>query len=129
MKIAKLILLFSLVINLILSFFLMKLFFNANNLFIKKPELIEKITTNIAEAKIEFDKTVKEKFHIGLSEMKLIRELSRQGFTPGWSNANQHSAVFITSNLACRSVWSIIWKVDKDGNVTEINGKYRVGCL
>ena len=129
MKFAKSILLFSLAINFILGFFSIKLFLDANNLFRRKPELIEKITTNIAEAKIEFDKTVKEEFHIGLPESKLIRELSRQGFTPGWSNKDQSSAVFITSNIACRSVWSITWKVDQHGNIIKIDGKYRPVCL
>jgi hypothetical protein len=130
MKVVKLILLFSLAVNCLLIFISIELFFEKNNFFRKKPELIDKISTNIiSEAKIQFNNIVQEKFPIGLSEMELIRELGRQGFIPGWPYENEKSAVFVTSNIACNSVWSIIWKVDKHGNVTEINGRYIAGCL
>jgi hypothetical protein len=130
MKVVKFILLFSLAVNFILILVSIKLFFEVNNLFRKKPELLEKITTNtISEIEIQFNNLVQEKFPIGLSEIELTRELDKQGFSPTWPYENQHNAFFETFNIACRFSWWIIWEVDEHGNIAEINGDYRDSCL
>lgn len=130
MKIIKPILITSLVFNLFLSFLVIKFFLKENNIFKKEPELIKKITTSdIAEAKVQFNNIVQEKFPIGMSEIELIKKLSKQGFKPGWSYENEpSSAVFVNSNIICTSVWSVIWEVDELGNATKINGRYIAGC-
>ncbi len=131
MRIIKPILLFSLLANLTSSFMLIKFFLEKNNLYIRKPELIVKIdNSTIAKDKIEFEKIVKEKFKFGFSEQELIRELSRQGFIPGWSYENKpKTAYFVRSTIACNSIWSIMWESDKFGNVNKISGRYSAGCL
>ncbi|MBE9046210.1 hypothetical protein IQ255_17660 [Pleurocapsales cyanobacterium LEGE 10410] len=126
----KKILSLSITINLVLLLTSLKLLFEINKIFKKKPKFIQNTYShNISETKIEFKNSVKEEFSIGISENQLIKELAELGFKPGWSYNNQHSAVFITSNIACHSVWSVIWKVDDLGNVTKIDGQYRAGCL
>ncbi|MGL5804117.1 MAG: hypothetical protein ACRC2R_27445 [Xenococcaceae cyanobacterium] len=128
MKIIKSILLFSLAINFLLILISINLYFGANNFF-KRPDLAQKMPDRISKSKIEFNKLVKKKFPIGLSEKELIRELNFQKFSPGWSYENRHRAIFETSNIACISLWEIIWEVDKQGRITEINGDYSVFCL
>ena len=131
MKTIKSVLLFSLLSNLILSLVIIKSFLEKNNLFVNKPEIVSKVNTRkIAEAKIEFDKIVKEEFKIGMPEIELIKELNRQGFTPSWSYKERlRAAGFVRSNIACNSVWSVIWEADQFGNISKINGEYRATCL
>ena len=126
----KPILLTSLIFNFVLILVVINFFLKENNLFRKRPELMQQITTNnIAEAKIQFNDIVQKEFQIEISERELIKELSRQGFTPAWPYRNEpHRAVFINSNIACNSVWSVLWEVDKLGNITKVNGRYIAGC-
>jgi hypothetical protein len=130
MKIIKSILLLSLAVNFFLFFVSIKLFFQANNLFEEKPELLKSITTHeMSLIEIEFNKLVQKKFPIGLSEREVIRELDMQGFYPRWSVNNEHSAFFETFNIACSFYWTIVWKVDKHGNVAEIKADHTDSCL
>ena len=130
MKVIKFTLLVSLVVNFILIFTSIELFFEVNSLFRKKPELINPKNTNtISISEIEFNDLVKEKFPIGLSEKELIQELNKQGFRPGWTYENKHHAFFKTFNIPCRFYWRIIWEVDKDGKINKINGYHTDACL
>lgn len=131
MRIIKPILLFSLLANLTLSSMLIKFFLEKNNLYVKKPEIVAKVTTQkIYDAKIEFDKIVKEEFEIGMPEMELINELNRQGFTPSWSYKDRpNAASFVRSNIRCNSIWSVMWETDEFGNVNKIDGQYLAGCF
>lgn len=93
--------------------------------FDKEIELIK-----FAEDKIEFEKIVKEKFEIGMTEMELIKKLSKQGFSPGWPYEKEpKTAVFVRSTIVCNSSWSVMWETDEFGNVNKIDGQYLAGCL
>ncbi|MEM7594191.1 MAG: hypothetical protein AAF383_22210 [Cyanobacteria bacterium P01_A01_bin.83] len=123
------ILIFSMLINFMLLFISIKLFFDRNNFFQKKPEFIQQTYSHDSfETQPKFKESVKENFPLGISEIQLVKELANKGFIPGWSYSNQHQAVFITSNIVCHEVWSITWKVNEEGNVTEIDGLYRDIC-
>lgn len=130
MKNTQKVLALSMGINLILLFISARLFFDANNLFHKRPNLIKKAYSgNIIKTRNRFKGLVREKFSIGISEVQLIKELDRDGFRPGWSHNNIHQAIFTSSNIACSFIWLITWQVDKKGNVTKIDGQYRTVCL
>lgn len=129
MKFIKSILILLLITNFIVIYISIESFFEVNNLFRREPELVKKMPSNISQAKIEFNTVVKERFPRGLSEIQLIQELSEQRFSPGWSYKNKNLAVFVSSNIACRSIWSIVWEANRIGSVTETEGKYTATCL
>ena len=91
-----------------------------------KPELIENLPSNISHAESKFDRRIRQQFLVGSSERKLIQDLKSQGFQV---NSSTQSAVFKTSNLACRLNWIIRWKTDDLENITKIVGKYNTVCL
>ena len=91
-----------------------------------KPELLRNLPSNISQAEAKFDRRVKQQFPLGSSERELVRELKSQDFQVRSFNK---SAVFKTSNLACRLNWIISWKTDTLENITKIDGDYNTVCL
>ena len=73
-----------------------------------EPEIARGLPPGYAEANAAFDQRIKQRFPVGTSEKRIVRELEAQSFVvkshPGWKEAS-----FTKSHIATETVWSVRW--------------------
>ena len=79
--------------------------------------------SNLEDAQQEFNRRVQERYTVGTKEQDLVLQLSKDGFTT-YDNTSGKSAVVSRSSFPCMTKWSVNWKTDDSGTVTQINGSY-----
>ena len=92
----------------------------------RKPALGRALPSNYAEGTRVFDKRVKAKFPIGMSEALLVEDLRRQGFAIRSDPRNvDHKSAAIIRGLIFRTIWSIRWQA-RAGRIEDVWGVYDV---
>jgi hypothetical protein len=90
--------------------------------------------SNFRDGDFEFKRRVRARFPTGGPENSLIEELRTMGF-PGPLEGRDSRYVeinrgwFSPMSGPCDLIWRVIWKVDKEGRVAEVNGLYGGVCL
>ena len=95
------------------------------------PELLSGLPANVVEAQAEFPKRVQAQFPVGSRASQLIEYLKKQGFRPDWaSDVSVRRARFERGDWVCRNVFTIDWRSDQQGNLTDVVGVYLTpACL
>jgi hypothetical protein len=95
------------------------------------PRIGQGLPGNIEEARIAFDRRVKEQFPVGSSEKDLREELRRQRFVfvPSRdSSAGGYSAIYDAGQLVCRVTWVVSWSAEAE-RIARIAGDRHAVCL
>jgi hypothetical protein len=82
----------------------------------------------IAAADIEFKERLKSQFSVGMAESDLVRDLQAQGFRPPVSYRGAKYATFSMTSIPCELTWSVGWRADPEGKITDIDGSYSATC-
>lgn len=94
------------------------------------PEMAANLSTEIAKAKIQFAERVRARFPPGTVSFATGEELRKQGFSvdlaPGWGRS---TAVLKRSQFPCGKTWTVEWTSDRNGLLTEVNGRLITVCL
>jgi hypothetical protein len=92
------------------------------------PPIARGLPSNIAAADIEFKKRLKSQFSVEMAEFDLVRDLQAQGFRPPVSYRDSKYATFSTTSIPCELTWSVSWRADPEGKITDIDGSYSATC-
>jgi hypothetical protein len=85
-----------------------------------------------AAATEEFSSRLNRRFPPGTPQTSLFQDLSREGFSPGWSNVQgeENRAYRDESTWVCRIEATVRWRSNEAGQVISISGEYQErGCL
>ena len=96
---------------------------------ISLPPLARGLPANFAEGETVFRNRVQSKFQPGIDESSLVHELKVQGFDPPIVEKDGKYATFSRFSFPCDLTWWVLWHVDQDGRMTDINGAYGGSCL
>jgi hypothetical protein len=92
------------------------------------PTIARDLPSNIAAADIEFKERLRSRFLVGMAENDLVRDLQAQGFQAPVSYRDSKYATFSTTSIPCELTWSVIWRADPEGKITDIDGSYSATC-
>jgi hypothetical protein len=95
------------------------------------PRIGQGLPDNIEQARVAFDRRVKEQFPVGSGEKALREELGRQRFVfvPSRdSSPGGYSAIYEAGQLVCRVTWVVSWSTEAE-RITRIAGDRRDVCL
>jgi hypothetical protein len=92
------------------------------------PPIARDLPSNIAAAEVEFKERLKSRYLVGTTESDLVRGLQAQGFRPPVSYRDSKYATFSTTSIPCELTWSVSWRADPEGKITDIDGSYSAAC-
>jgi hypothetical protein len=92
------------------------------------PPIARDLPSNIAAADIEFKERLRSRFSIGMAESDLVRDLQAQGFRSPVSYRDTKYVTFSTISIPCELTWSVGWRADPEGKITDIDGSYSATC-
>jgi hypothetical protein len=92
------------------------------------PPIARNLPSKIAAADIEFKERLRSRFPVGMAEADLVRDLKEQGFRPPVSYRDTKYATFTANSVPCELTWSVGWRADPEGKITDIDGSYSATC-
>jgi hypothetical protein len=97
------------------------------------PPLTAGLRGSWSEQSVTFDKRVRARYAIGMTDQALGADLEKQGFVrKDWSSspAVEHEAGMWKAGLVCRDYFYVYWRVDPTGHLTSVRGDHPAGaCL
>jgi hypothetical protein len=97
------------------------------------PPLARDLPANIEQAEAVFRDRVRGKFSPGMDESKLIYELKSQGFGSPIGPLHQYKDVkyvqFSKGSFVCDVRWTILWHVDQNGKIADVDATHNATCL
>jgi hypothetical protein len=94
----------------------------------RRPPLADGLPRAFRDADRVFSNRVLDAFPLGSPEAALVRTLDAQGFQRRETDGYRQSS-FVQQAFPCRSTWSIAWKADDHGRITEIRAAFSPVCL
>jgi hypothetical protein len=92
------------------------------------PPIARDLPSNIAAAEIEFKERLKSRYLVGTTDSDLVRDLQAQGFRPPVSYRDRKYATFCTTSIPCKLTWTVVWHVDQESKVHDVDGSYSATC-
>jgi hypothetical protein len=92
------------------------------------PRIARNLPSNIAAADMQFKERLRSQFPVGMAESDLVHDLNDQGFRPPLSFRDTKYATFSTTSIPCELTWAVIWHVDQESKVIDVDGSYSASC-